>query len=292
MSATGVQGGVADYFRLVKFSHSVFALPFALIALLVSADGRPGLIALLWIVVAMVAARTAAMAYNRYVDRDVDAANPRTREREIPRGALTPAAALGLTLGASAVFVAAAAALGDAPLYGSAPVLVVLLGYSHAKRFTSLSHLWLGVALGLAPPGAALAVAGGVDASVWHAAVLGLGVSFWVAGFDVLYSCQDEAFDRAQGLHSLPARLGQGAALQLARLSHLLAFALFVGYGLLAGLGVPFYMGVLLGGLFLGMQHRLVRPGQLERIDAAFFTMNAWVSVVMLGCTLVDLYLL
>ena len=283
--------GPADYLRLVRFSHTLFAMPFALIALLTASDGAPGARTLLLVLAALVAARTSAMAFNRYVDRDIDAANPRTRNREIPSGVLRPTAVLALTIGSAAAFVAVAFALG--PLCGilSMPVLAVLLGYSLAKRFTSLCHLWLGVALGLAPPAAWVAVRGVVDASLWAPLCLGLGVTAWVHGFDLLYACQDEAFDRRAGLHSIPARYGRAVALRFAAISHVVAAVAFAGYGVLAHLAWPYAAGVIAAVLLLLHEHRLVRAdADLARIQIAFFRMNALVSVVLLVATTFAVY--
>jgi 4-hydroxybenzoate polyprenyltransferase len=280
-----------DWLSLIKFSHSVFALPFALMALLVATAGAPSLRLLALVVAAMVCARSAAMAYNRYVDRDIDASNPRTRSREIPRGVLAPRTVLGFACVCGLGFVAVAHALGPACFWLSVPTLALLFGYSHAKRFTALAHVWLGAALGLAPVAAWLAATGTLGADLLTPAVLGLGVTAWVAGFDVVYACQDEAFDRGRGLHSLPARLGARRALSVARVLHAAAIAGFVGFGLLAGLGAVYLIGIGLAALLLLLEHRLVRPGDLSRIDLAFFTMNGFVGLAVLGCTALDIYL-
>ena len=282
---------VGEYLSLIKFSHSVFALPFGLIALLVATGGRPGLRLLGLLVVAMVCARTAAMAYNRLVDRDLDAKNPRTAGREIPRGVIAPAQAGVLVALASLGFAATAWLLSPLCLALALPVLAVLLGYSHAKRFTWLVHLWLGVALGLAPPAAYVAAVGAIDAGILPSLALGFGVTLWVAGFDVLYACQDVAFDRGHGLHSLPARLGVAPAMRLSKLAHALAVLLFVTFGVGAGLGVAYQVGVACAAAFLAYEHRLLRPDDLGCIDAAFFTMNGLVGLAMLSCTALDLYL-
>jgi 4-hydroxybenzoate polyprenyltransferase len=284
------RAGVGDWLRLVRFSHTVFALPFALVTLLVATGGRPAAGLLAKVVLAAVAARTAAMAYNRWADRDVDARNPRTAGRELPRGVIRPGQALALAAGAGAAFVAVAFWL--QPLCGwlAVPVLALLLGYSHAKRFTAASHGWLGVALGLAPPAAHLAATGRADASLVAPLVLGLGVAAWVAGFDLVYACQDAAFDRAHGLHSLPARAGVPRALRAAAGAHALAAVAFAGYGLLAGLGAPYWAGVAVTVALLVREHRLVRPDDLRRVNEAFFTMNAAVSLSLLCATALDLY--
>ncbi|MHC5062481.1 MAG: UbiA-like polyprenyltransferase [Planctomycetota bacterium] len=282
----------AKYLSLIKFSHSVFALPFALMAFLVATGGdlRPGVLAL--VVLAMIAARSAAMAYNRFADRDLDAANPRTASREIPSGQVSPLGAMTLTLTAALAFITCTWFLGGACFWLSFPLLAFLLGYSHSKRFTAWSHLWLGIALGLSPPAAWLAArAGIIDVSIRQPLLLGLGVSLWVAGFDILYSCQDEDFDRGYGLHSLPVKLGRARAMQLAKLFHLLALAAFAGFGLVSELEWLYQCGVLLSAAFLIYEHRLVSPGELGRIGAAFFTMNAIVSLVLMSFALLDLYL-
>ncbi len=280
------------YLSLIKFSHSVFALPFALMAYLLATGGelRPQVLAL--VVLAMVAARSAAMAYNRFADRELDAANPRTAGREIPSGQVSPAGALLLTVLASLVFITSTWFLGGACFWLSFPLLAFLLGYSHSKRFTAWSHLWLGIALGLSPPAAWLAAEGGeVGLSILQPLVLGLGVSLWVAGFDILYSCQDEDFDRNYGLHSLPVRIGRTAAMRLAKFFHIGAVLCFAGFGFVVGLGPIYLSGVTLCAGFLVYEHRLVSPGELGRIGAAFFTMNAIVSLVLMSFAVLDLYL-
>ncbi|MBK8977937.1 MAG: UbiA family prenyltransferase [Planctomycetes bacterium] len=283
--------GVRSWLSLIRFAHTVFALPFALAALLVASDGRPSPRVLLLVLVAMVCARSAAMAYNRWADRDVDALNPRTRHREIPAGVLAPRRVLAFVALSSLGFVAAAWALGPACLLLSVPTLAWLLGYSHAKRFTALAHLWLGTALGLAAPAAWLAVRGVFTADLLAPAVLGAGVALWVAGFDVLYACQDDAFDRAHGLRSIPARLGRARALALARGFHALAILGFAAFGPLAGLGAIHLAGVGCVAALLIVEHRLVRPDDLDRIDLAFFTMNGVVGLAMLGFVAADVYL-
>ncbi len=300
-----------DWMSLVKFSHTIFALPFALASLLVATGGWPSLGLLTLVIIAMVCARTAAMAYNRLVDRRIDALNPRTRCREIPAGILSPVAVALLVSVASAGFLASAAVLGRACLWMAVPTLVFLLGYSHAKRFTVAVHLWLGVALGLAPPAAWLAARGEFTGDLVVPSVLGAAVAVWVAGFDILYACQDAAFDAAQGLHSVPARFGRVRALWMARGLHALAVVGFAAFGLLAhdlpaealptaalladgeagaGLGWIYQLGVLVAAVLLFQEHRLVRADDLSRIGAAFFTMNGAVGLAMLGFVAVDLY--
>lgn len=281
-----------SFASLVRLSHSVFALPFALLSLLAATGGRPSWRLLGLVVAAVVAARTAAMAYNRFADRDVDAANPRTVGREIPSGVVSATAALGLALAAGAAFTVVCWLL--SPLCGwlALPTLAWLLGYSHVKRFSSLCHLWLGVALGISPLAAWLAADGAFSERTWAPAVLGFAVAFWVAGFDVLYACQDEAFDRAHGLFSLPARFGAGRAMTIARGLHVLAIVGFVAFGLLVPFGLVYQTGVVLAAGLLVWQHRLLRPGDLSRIHTAFFTANGTIAVVMFVIGCLDLYLL
>lgn len=283
--------GLRAYASLIKLSHSVFALPFALLALLVAAAGLPPPRLLALVVLAVLAARTSAMAYNRFVDRDVDARNPRTAGREIPRGAIRPGAALALTVAAGAVFLLACWLLAPVCLVLGVPVWLWLLGYSHTKRFTALCHLWLGVGLGLAPVAAWVAVRGELTGDLWQPALLGLAVTCWVAGFDTLYSCLDEAFDRSAGLRSLPVLLGGRAALAVARGLHAAAAVLFVAFGVGAGLGAAYHAGVVLAVGLLVWQHVRLRPAGLRDISPALFTQNGVLSVVMLLAGGLDVFL-
>ena len=289
---SGVAGAVRDLAALVKLSHSVFALPFALLSLLAATAGRPSLRLLLGVLGAVVAARTAAMAYNRFADRAIDAANPRTAGREIPRGAVSPRAALLLVVGSSCAFLGCCALLSPLCLLLGMPTLAWLLAYSHIKRFSALCHVWLGAALGLAPVAAWVAADGAFGPRIWAPFVLGLGVACWVAGFDVLYACQDEEFDRAHGLRSLPARLGARGAMLAARGLHVAAFAGFVAFGGMVPLGPGWLGGLLAAGGLLVWQHRLLRPGDLRRIDMAFFTANGIIAILLFGAGCLDLYAL
>lgn len=281
-----------DFASLVKLSHSVFALPFALLSLLVASDGAPGWRRLLLVVGAVVSARTAAMAYNRFADRDIDRDNPRTAGRELPRGALSAAAVLGLVGAAGAVFLLCCWLL--APICGwlGLPTLAWLLAYSHTKRISWLCHVWLGVALGLAPVAAWLAVDGAFTARMLLPTLLATGVVCWVAGFDVLYACQDEDYDRRVGLQSIPARFGAKAAMHTSRGLHVLATIAFATFGWLSPLGATFLVGVGLCAALLVWQHRLLRPDDLSRIDMAFFTANGTIAVVMFLAGCLDLYVL
>src|SRR3990172_844819 len=283
---------IAALSRMVKFEHSLFALPFAASAVvLVVRDARLDAVRLLLVALAVVAARTAAMAMNRIADRAFDARNSRTQARELVTGAVSIPAAWALLLGSAAAFLAVAATFG--PLCGALalPVLGVLLGYSYAKRFTWAVHLWLGLAQALGPVGVAIALTGRAPASV---VLLGLGVGAWVAGFDVLYSLQDMDFDRGARLHSIPARFGVAGALLWARLLHLGAAAAIASAGLLAGRGAGWLAGSLLMAAVLGAEHLYAAPGgrlKKERIGAALFNFNAFASVAFAACALADLAL-
>ncbi len=274
--------------EMIKWEHSIFALPFALTAALLAAHGVPAGRTLGWILVAMVAARSAAMAFNRWADAELDAANPRTKMRAIPAGLLTRQFVLGFTLVATAVFVLAAGELNRATLYLSPFVLLVLFGYSYMKRVTRWSHLVLGLALGLAPSAAWIAVRGSLDARI---VVLTAAVMLWVGGFDVLYACQDFDHDRAAGLHSLPQAAGIPAAFWAARVMHVTMLGLLVWFGRLFHFGVAGWLGVAAVGLLLLYEHSLVSPKDLRRLNAAFFTMNGVIAMVFLCFVAADLWL-
>lgn len=295
------------YLELIRFSHTLFALPFALLAAVMAwrqqaldrqlsspSDHAP-LLAIRWqevagILLAMVAARSAAMAFNRLVDRHIDARNPRTAGRHLPAGTLSVAQVAGFAAASAAVFVGSTLLLlpNRLPLWLAAPVLVVLCGYSYAKRFTSLAHFWLGAALGLSPVAAWIAIRG---EQVWAepsdlapALVLGGAVLAWVAGFDAIYACQDYEFDRAAGLRSLPVRWGVAGALRIAAACHLAALGLLVAlpwaYPLL---GAVYLWGVAATAGLLVYEHALVRPDDLDRVNVAFFHVNAVIGVLLLA---------
>lgn len=272
---------------LVRFSHTVFALPFALAGALLAARlrGAPPWTTWVLVCVAMVCARTAAMAWNRLVDRRFDAANPRTAGRHLPRGLVTPAVAAAVTLAAAAGLVAAAFALNRLCGWLSPVALAITLGYSWTKRITAASHLVLGLGLACAPIGAWLAVTG---AFAVPPLLLGSAVLLWVAGFDVIYATQDVAFDRGAGLHSLPARLGVAPALRLSAVLHAGTVAALVATGVAAGLGWPYFAGVGAAALLLAWEHALVRPDDLQRVNTAFFTANACVSALVLAAVGAD----
>lgn len=271
---------------LVKFSHTIFALPFALAAIVLAAplgDVTPWRVAL--IVLCIASARTAAMAFNRLVDRDIDAKNPRTVDREIPAGLLSVNFVRMLVLASSAVFIAAAAALGRLPLLLSPLALGLALGYSYTKRFTSLCHVVLGAAIAFAPGGAWIAVGAEVTLAPW---LLVIAVAAWVAGFDVLYSLQDMGFDRGEKLNSIPSALGVRGALVVSALLHVVTALCLLGVGLVLGRGVPYFVGVAVVSVLLAYEHAIVRPNDLSRINKAFFDLNGYVSVAFFVCTLLD----
>ena len=280
---------LADYLSLVKFSHSIFALPFALMSAWLAAGGLPPLETLGWIVFCCVAARTAAMGFNRWADRAIDARNPRTAGREIPSGKLKAGHVALLVLVSSAAFVGGAFALN--PLAGklSFPVLVVLLGYSLVKRFSFLAHVALGVALGLAPLGAWVAVRGEIGDDVGPVLCLAVAVVTWVAGFDLIYACQDVDFDRDEGLHSIPSRFGIATALRVSSALHVATIALLVAFWAWAGLGSIYAISVGAAAALLVYEHRLVKPDDLSRVDMAFFTLNGWMGVALFVGLALDL---
>ncbi len=289
---TETLGRVRAFSSLVKLSHTIFALPFAASAVIL-ATKRPHaeltIARASAMLICMVSARTAAMAYNRFLDRDIDAKNPRTKDREVPRGVVSPGSALGLTIGASLVFVAAAATLGVWPLALSPAVLLVLLGYSWTKRFTWASHLVLGLALALAPGGAWIAMGARPEPAIF---ALMLAVVTWVGGFDVLYSLQDEGFDRDNGLYSIPARFGTGRAVVVSAGLHVVTVASLAEAGAWLACGGWFFVGVVFVAGLLIYEHAIVGRGNLERIDRAFFDINGYVSCIFFALTALDAWLL
>jgi 4-hydroxybenzoate polyprenyltransferase len=264
------------YGRMIKFSHSIFALPFALASFALATGGRVPPWTLLWVLVAMVGARSAAMGFNRLADHHLDALNPRTAGRELPRGLLSRGQVWAFVLVSSAALVLAAAMLNPLCLALSPVALLLVFGYSYTKRLTALSHLALGLGLAVAPVGAWLAVRGSFSPVPF---ALALAVVCWVGGFDVIYACQDADFDRAQGLHSLPARLGVARALLVARALHVLAVLFLLSLWWLEPLHPVYLAGVAAVAALFGYEHSLVSATDLSRIDAAFFTVNGWVSV-------------
>jgi 4-hydroxybenzoate polyprenyltransferase len=274
--------------EMIKWEHSIFALPFALCGAMLAAQGLPTFHQLIWIIIAMVSARSAAMAFNRVADASIDAANPRTRTRALPAGALTPGFVTTFVVVSCAIFILAAAQLNRIALMLSPVALGIVLLYSYTKRFTRWSHLVLGFALGIAPAAAWIAVRGSLDLRIL---LLTAAVTFWVAGFDVLYACQDYEFDRQSNLHSVPRYFGIRGALAIARLFHLLMLSLLIALILSFGLGKVALAGVLVVAILLAYEHSLVSPSDLSKLNAAFFTMNGVISVVFFGFVAADLLL-
>jgi 4-hydroxybenzoate polyprenyltransferase len=280
---------VTRFGRMVKFSHTIFALPFALASTALAAQGHGITFGqIIAIVLAMVGARTAAMGFNRIVDRHLDAKNPRTAQRELPTGQVSLGAATLLTLLSIGVFLAAAAWLGPLCLGLSPVVLVLILGYSYTKRFTWLCHLVLGLAIGIAPLAAWIAVRGEMAAPpVW----LMMAVVTWIGGFDILYALADEAFDRGASLHSIPVRFGVTRALIISALLHLGTLVALVAVGLAAELGLIYFTGVILVGAIFIWEHSLVRPRDLSRLNLAFFNLNGYVATIYFVATLAEVFL-
>jgi 4-hydroxybenzoate polyprenyltransferase len=274
--------------EMIKWEHSVFALPFALCGAMLAAGGIPSWRQLLWIIVAMIAARSAAMAFNRWADASIDAANPRTSARAIPAGHLSSGFVATFVVVSSALFVLAASQLNRLTLLLSPVALVVVLLYSYTKRVTRWSHLVLGFALGIAPAAAWIAVRGSLDPRIL---LLTAAVTFWVGGFDVLYACQDYEFDRRNGLHSIPRYLGIERSLWIARTFHLIMLACLIGLLWAFNLGKLASIGVAVVALLLAYEHSLVSSEDLSKLNAAFFTMNGVISVVFFLFVASDLLL-
>jgi 4-hydroxybenzoate polyprenyltransferase len=285
----GGESLLVRYVNFVKLPHTVFALPFALLGVVEGSRYAPvtwrvvGLVA-----IAFTAARFVAMGFNRIADRELDARNPRTRGRELPAGRLTLSQAWLAVLLAALVFEWAAWALNPLCFALSPVALVVVTAYSYSKRFTWWSHVWLGLGDAIAGPAGYLAVTGRWSEPAWLLWALAAVVTWWVGGFDILYAMQDEGFDRAEGLHSAVTRFGQRRSIWLARAFHVLALASLLLFGWGAGLGWAYYAGVALGAAFIAYEHRLVQPGDLSRLNAAFFTSNGIVSVAVFLGALVD----
>ncbi|HEY7317562.1 MAG TPA: 4-hydroxybenzoate octaprenyltransferase [Candidatus Binatia bacterium] len=283
---------ILNYARLVRFSHTVFALPFALASIALAWPSHPvTLRSFLWILIAMVGARSAAMAFNRVVDRKFDALNPRTQKWEIPQGFVKVREAAILTLISSVVFIYAAYQLNFICFVLSPIALAVVFFYSLTKRFTWSSHFFLGLALSLAPMGAWLAVSGSPIElqELVTPFFLSVAVLFWLAGFDIIYSLQDHEFDRRQGLHSIPVRFGVARALQLSSLFHLCTLIFLALVGVTAEMGIIYWLGWLGVSVILFWEHRIVRPNDLSRINRAFFDLNAYVSIGYLLAIVGDL---
>jgi len=282
------KGPLRATLSMIKFQHTLFALPFAFTGAALAAGGTPTPRQIVWIAGAMVGARSAAMVWNRIADLRFDRLNPRTASRPLVTGELGLPFAFGFLAASIALFFASAAMLNRLSLVLATPALALILFYSHAKRFTWTTHLFLGASLGLAPLGAWVAVRGTVDVAPL---LLGAAVAFWVAGFDIIYSCQDVEFDRREGLHSIPRRFGIAAALRISSWLHVATIGLLVALPLLLPLGATYLSGVLAMAALLWYEHRLVRPDDLSRVNEAFFTVNGCVSFLFLVTTALDLLL-
>jgi 4-hydroxybenzoate polyprenyltransferase len=277
------------YVNLVKLPHTVFALPFALVGVVLGSYRRPlRLSDVGWVILAFTAARFAAMGFNRIVDRHIDKQNPRTAMREIPRGALSVTEASVAVLVMTGVFVFAAAKLNPLCLALSPVAIAWIFFYSYTKRFTSWSHLVLGWSLAIAPVGGYLAVVGAWSRPAWMLLALALAVAAWVAGFDIFYSLQDVDFDKSQGLKSIPAAVGEERAITTARVLHVVSVVALLAVGFAVGAGAWYYAGVVLAAGLLVYEHSLVSPGNLSRLDAAFFTMNGMISIAFFFFVLMD----
>jgi len=276
---------VSVYLRMIKFSHSIFALPFAFTSALIAASGIPELRQIGWIVIAMVGARSGAMGLNRIIDRKIDSANPRTEGREIPQGAISVFAAVLFVIVSFMFLMLAAYMLNPLCLKLSPLAIAVLIIYSYTKRFTWMSHFVLGLSISAAPLGAWIAVKGSFDIEIIP---LVMSVIFWLAGFDVLYALQDIDFDRKHGLYSIPKRFGISKSIYLSRIFHITSFFLLVANGMIFKLGGLYWTGMFLtAGLFL-YEHSLIKGDDLRKLDIAFFNMNGYISVTVFICTLMD----
>ena len=285
---TGVYKKTVIFLEMIKFSHTIFALPFAFSAAFLAANGLPSTRQLLFIALAMVGARTAAMSLNRLIDAKIDAKNPRTATRALPAGALSPASVLIAIIASTGLLFYAAYQLNPLCFILSPVALGFLVLYSYCKRFTSLAHVVLGICLAGAPIGAWIALRGSIDPP---AITLGLLVLFWVAGFDILYALQDLSFDRESGLHSIPVKFGVQGSLWTARIFHLLTVVLFFLLMQQLSLGSWFFAGIICMTGMLLYEHWLLRAGDLNKLDAAFFTMNGYISITFLVSTVLDIFL-
>ncbi len=274
--------------QVLKFEHTIFALPFAYLGMVLAAQGLPTLHAFVWITAAMVAARTLAMSTNRLVDREFDKRNPRTMNRALPRGLIAPRAVALLALVSLIVFEVAAWQLNPFVLSLSPLALIFLLGYHFTKRFTWLSHWVLGFTDGLAAVGAWAAVLASIDLP---ALVLLFAVTTWIGGFDLIYACQDVEVDRREGLHSVPARFGLAAALRSAQVNHALTVLALVALGVILHLAWPYWIGVVLAALLLAYENAIVKPDDLSRLNLAFFNVNGYISLIVFAATLVAVFM-
>ena len=274
--------------EMIKFEHTVFALPFAVMSAFIAADGFPPLPKLGWILVAMVGARSCAMAFNRLADAEIDGINPRTAMRAIPAGLITKGAVWIFTIVSAGLLVFAAWRLNPLAFALSPVALIVVMGYSYTKRFTALSHFWLGLALSISPVGAWIAIQGSF---ALPPIILCLVVLLWTAGFDIIYACQDVNFDRKHGLRSIPAKIGIRRALWLSSALHVIVVLLLLGVPFLVELGLFYYIGVGIVVLIFIYEHAIVKPTDLSRVNLAFFTLNGMISLVLMALSIADILL-
>jgi 4-hydroxybenzoate polyprenyltransferase len=290
MSLKKGNGKIRDYLSLVKFSHTVFAMPFALLGYFTAVKGDnygfSGRILLL-VLLCMVFARNAAMGFNRYADKRIDSINPRTSDREIPAGIISPRSALWFVIVNSILFIAASGLINRLTLFLSPVALALILGYSLTKRFTSLSHLFLGLSLSLSPVGASIAVSGKF---ALVPVIYGLVVLSWVSGFDIIYSLQDARFDRQNRLHSIPAAFGEKKALLISIILHFLSVIFVTTAGILSDAGIIYYTGLAIFSTILVSEHIIVRPGKTERINLAFATFNSMAGIIFSALAIISLY--
>jgi 4-hydroxybenzoate polyprenyltransferase len=275
-------------FEMVKIEHTIFALPFAYLGAILAGRGIPSPAQIGWILVAMVGARSAAMAFNRLVDLPFDAKNPRTSNRALPRKEISKTFVVLFIFVSSALFVFAAFKLNRLSFLLSPAALAVVIFYSYTKRFTWLSHLFLGIALACAPIGAWIAVRGSLSSSPL---ILGIAVILWVSGFDIIYSCQDVEFDRKESLYSIPKRFGIRAALWISALLHLVMLGVLFVLFFKEGLGLISIAGLIIAGILIAYEHSLVRPADLSRANTAFFSINGWISILLFATTTIDILL-
>lgn len=272
--------------EMIKFEHTIFALPFAIMSAFIASDGIPAPGKLIWILLAMIGARSCAMAFNRLADSGFDGANPRTAARAIPAGRITKRAVWVFTVVSAALLVFAAYKLNPLAFTLSPVALAVIVGYSYSKRWTILSHFWLGLSISIAPIGAWIAITGTLD---WPPMLLGLAVLLWIGGFDIIYACQDYEFDRKHGLFSIPARYGKQRALRLSSTLHAVMVAVLIGVTAITDLGVFYLIGVGIVTILLIYEHAIVRPNDLSRVNLAFFTLNGVVSLVLMALSVADM---
>ena len=282
---TNILKQIVLYLKMIKFSHSIFALPFAFTAALMAASGLPTLWQMFWITLAMLGARSGAMGLNRVIDRRIDALNPRTREREVPAGKISARAALMFSLASLALMVLAAWMLNPLCFKLSPLAILVLVAYSYSKRFTWAAHFILGLAISAAPLGAWIAVRGSFDPEIF---TLAAAVVCWLAGFDILYALQDTNFDRKHGLYSIPARFGVRNSLTLSRVLHFISWLLLLWAGILLGMHSAYWVGMVIVALLFLYEHSLVSTEDLSRLDMAFFNMNGYISMTVFVFTLLD----